>query len=62
MFARVITAQAGTQGFDSFIRMAREQLPGARQQPRHPVQQRGSGRFPAEEERRVLLPNAASPR
>jgi heme-degrading monooxygenase HmoA len=33
MFARVITAQAGTQGFDSFIRVAREQLPGARQQP-----------------------------
>jgi heme-degrading monooxygenase HmoA len=32
MFARVITAQAGTQGFDSFIRVAREQLPGARQQ------------------------------
>ena len=32
MFARVITAQAGTQGFDGFIRMAREQLPGARQQ------------------------------
>ena len=33
MFARVITAQAGIQGFDSFIRVAREQLPGARQQP-----------------------------
>jgi ABC transporter transmembrane region len=33
MFARVITAQAGTQGFDSFIRVAGEQLPGARQQP-----------------------------
>jgi heme-degrading monooxygenase HmoA len=33
MFARVITAQAGTQGFDGLIRVAREQLPGARQQP-----------------------------
>ena len=33
MFARVITAQAGIQGFDSFIRLARDQLPGARQQP-----------------------------
>ena len=33
MFARVITAQAGTQGFDGIIRVAREQLPGARQQP-----------------------------
>jgi heme-degrading monooxygenase HmoA len=33
MFARVITAQAGTQGFDSLIRVAREQLPGGRQQP-----------------------------
>jgi heme-degrading monooxygenase HmoA len=33
MFARVITAQAGTQGFDSLIRVAAEQVPGARQQP-----------------------------
>jgi heme-degrading monooxygenase HmoA len=33
MFARVITAQAGPQGFDSFINLAREQLPGASQQP-----------------------------
>lgn len=33
MFARVITAQAGPQGFDSFIGLAREQLPGATRQP-----------------------------
>ena len=33
MFARVITAQAGPQGFDGFIGLAREQLPGASQQP-----------------------------
>jgi heme-degrading monooxygenase HmoA len=33
MFARVITAQAGPQGFDSFIGLARDQLPGASQQP-----------------------------
>ena len=33
MFARVITAQAGPQGFDSFIGLAREQLPSASQQP-----------------------------
>ena len=33
MFARVITAQAGTQGFDGFIRVAGEQLPAASQQP-----------------------------
>jgi heme-degrading monooxygenase HmoA len=33
MFARVITAQAGAEGFDSVIRAAREQPPGARQQP-----------------------------
>jgi heme-degrading monooxygenase HmoA len=33
MFARVITAQAGPEGFDSFIGVAREQLPGASQQP-----------------------------
>ena len=32
MFARVITAQAGPQGFDSFIGIVREQLPGASQQ------------------------------
>lgn len=33
MFARVITAQAGTEGFDGAIRVAEQQLPGARQQP-----------------------------
>ena len=33
MFARVITAQAGPQGFDGVIGLAREQLPGASQQP-----------------------------
>jgi heme-degrading monooxygenase HmoA len=33
MFARVITAEAGADGFDSAIRLAREQLPGARQLP-----------------------------
>jgi len=33
MFARVITAQARSQGFDSFTGLAREQLPGASQQP-----------------------------
>jgi heme-degrading monooxygenase HmoA len=33
MFARVITAQAGPQGFDSVIELAREQFPGASQQP-----------------------------
>jgi heme-degrading monooxygenase HmoA len=33
MFARVITAQAGPQGFDNFIGLAREQIPGASQQP-----------------------------
>lgn len=33
MFARVITAQAGPQGLDSFLDLAREQLPGAGQQP-----------------------------
>jgi heme-degrading monooxygenase HmoA len=33
MFARVITAQAGSQGFDSFLGLAREQLPGASEQP-----------------------------
>ena len=33
MFARVITAQAGPEGFDSFVGLAREQLPGASQQP-----------------------------
>jgi heme-degrading monooxygenase HmoA len=33
MFARVITAQAGPQGFDSFMGLAREQLPGASQEP-----------------------------
>jgi heme-degrading monooxygenase HmoA len=33
MFARVITAQAGPQGLDSFLGLAREQLPVASQQP-----------------------------
>jgi len=33
MFARVITAEAGPQGLDAFIGLAREQLPGASQQP-----------------------------
>ena len=33
MFARVITAQAGLQGFDNAIRLFRDQLPGARQLP-----------------------------
>jgi heme-degrading monooxygenase HmoA len=33
MFARVITAQAGPQGLDNFIDLAREQLPGASQLP-----------------------------
>jgi heme-degrading monooxygenase HmoA len=32
MFARVITAQAGPQGFDSFLGVAKAQLPGASQQ------------------------------
>jgi heme-degrading monooxygenase HmoA len=33
MFARVITAQAGPQGFDGIIGVAREQVPAASQQP-----------------------------
>jgi heme-degrading monooxygenase HmoA len=33
MFARVITARAGAGGLDHAIRLARQQLPGARQQP-----------------------------
>jgi heme-degrading monooxygenase HmoA len=33
MFARVITAEAGADGFDGFMRLAQEQLPGARQLP-----------------------------
>jgi heme-degrading monooxygenase HmoA len=33
MFARVITAQAGAEGFDGTIRLAEQQLPGARQMP-----------------------------
>jgi heme-degrading monooxygenase HmoA len=33
MFARVITAQAGPEGFDGFIGLAREQLPSASRQP-----------------------------
>ena len=33
MFARVITAQAGAEGFDGTIRLFEQQLPGARQQP-----------------------------
>jgi len=33
MFARVITAETGADGFDGVMRLAREQLPGARQLP-----------------------------
>ena len=33
MFARVITAEAGADGFDGVMRLAREQLYGARQLP-----------------------------
>jgi heme-degrading monooxygenase HmoA len=33
MFARVVTAQAGPQGLDGAIGLAREQLPGASRQP-----------------------------
>jgi uncharacterized protein len=33
MFARVITADAQAEGFNGFMRLARQQLPGARQQP-----------------------------
>lgn len=33
MFARVITAQAGSEGFDGAIRLAEQHLPGARRQP-----------------------------
>jgi uncharacterized protein len=32
-FARLVTAQAGAQGFDDFIRFAQQQLPSFRQQP-----------------------------
>jgi len=33
MFARVITAQAGAEGFDGAISLAEQQLPAARQMP-----------------------------
>jgi heme-degrading monooxygenase HmoA len=33
MFARVITAQAGAEGFDEIIGLAEQQLPAARQRP-----------------------------
>jgi heme-degrading monooxygenase HmoA len=33
MFARVITAQAGAEGFDNIVRLAEQQLPAARQRP-----------------------------
>jgi heme-degrading monooxygenase HmoA len=33
MFARVITGQASSDGFEGVMRLAREQLPGARDQP-----------------------------
>jgi len=33
MFARVITAQAGENGFDSLICLANKQIPNARQRP-----------------------------
>jgi heme-degrading monooxygenase HmoA len=32
MFARVVTTQAGAMGFDDLVRLAQQQLPGARQQ------------------------------
>jgi heme-degrading monooxygenase HmoA len=33
MFARVITAQSGAEGFDNLIGLVEQQLPGARQRP-----------------------------
>lgn len=33
MFARVITAQAGAEGFDKAIRLFQQQLPDARKEP-----------------------------
>ena len=33
MFARVITAQAGAEGFDNIISVVEQQLPAARQRP-----------------------------
>jgi heme-degrading monooxygenase HmoA len=33
MFARVITAQAGAEGFDNIIGLAEQQLPAARRRP-----------------------------
>lgn len=33
MFARVITAQVGAEGFDGAVRVAQEQLPAVREQP-----------------------------
>jgi heme-degrading monooxygenase HmoA len=33
VFARVVTAQAGPQGFDEIIALAERQLPKARQRP-----------------------------
>ena len=33
MFARVITAQAGAEGFDNLIALAEQQVPAARQRP-----------------------------
>jgi len=33
MFARVITAQSGTEGFDGAIRLAEQQMPAARRMP-----------------------------
>lgn len=33
MFARVITAQAGAEGFDGAVRIAERQLPDARRRP-----------------------------
>ena len=33
MFARVITAQAGAEGFDTIISLAEQRLPAARQRP-----------------------------
>jgi heme-degrading monooxygenase HmoA len=33
VFARVVTGQADAEGFDSLVRLAKEQLPEARKQP-----------------------------
>ena len=33
MFARVITAQAGAEGFDEVVRLAQHEISGAQQRP-----------------------------